>query len=76
MNAEHLTVFIMIYDLHDEDVCRKVHRDRSLWGKLYTEVGVREDEHVILTFRPAPDSCWRRWEEVRRAWILGEVVAA
>ena len=72
MNAE----FAIGYELRDEDAWARAHQHRNLWGKLYTEVCFLDNDHVILTFRPASDQRWRAWEEGRRAWILGEEVAA
>lgn len=68
--------FIKLYDLRDPAAWKQAHRDRALWGKLYTDIHVLDNDHVLLVFRAAEDSRWRAWEEVRRGWILGEGVAA
>jgi hypothetical protein len=64
--------FSIVYDLRDRAAWTKAHRDRSYWGKLYTDLCILENNHVALVFRPAPDSRWRAWEGVRRGWILKE----
>lgn len=61
--------FTIIYDLRDASAERKSHRDRSLWGKLYTDIHTVDNDHIALVFRPAGPR-WARWEEVRKRWIL------
>jgi hypothetical protein len=68
-------LFTMIYDLRDEEAWRKAHRDRSLWGKIYTDIHVLDNDHIILSFRSGGERWWK-WEKVRQAWILGEGKAA
>lgn len=62
--------FLVTYDLRDPDAWRRAHKHRRLWGKPYTDYHILDQDHVVLTFRPAPDPRWRAWEELRRRWIL------
>ena len=62
--------FTIVYDLRDPQAWMKAHRDRNYWGKLYTDIDVLDNDHVILSFRPAPDKRRRAWEQVRKRWIL------
>jgi hypothetical protein len=62
--------FTILYDLRDAEAWARAHRHRNLWGKLYTDIHVLDNDHVLLTFRPAPDPSWRAWEEVQKSWIL------
>jgi hypothetical protein len=73
MSAEPFTI---VYDLRDDRAWAQAHQDRHAWGKLYTDIHALDNDHVALTFRPAPDPRWRKWEEVRKGWILGSVVSA
>jgi hypothetical protein len=61
--------FDVIYDLRNDFALRKAHRDRQFWGKLYTDIAVLDNDHIVLTFRPAGER-WEKWETVRRRWIL------
>lgn len=63
--------FSIVYDLREPGAGQRANRDRCYWGKLYTDVHIVDSDHVLLTFRPAPDRRWARWEEVRKGWILG-----
>jgi hypothetical protein len=66
--------FTVLYDLRDAEAWRKAHRDRSLWGKFYTDIHPLDNDHIALVFRPAGPRR-ARWEEVRRQWIVQEVAA-
>ena len=68
--------FEILYDLRDEDAWMQAHRDRKLWGKIYTDFYALDSDHIVLIFRPAPHERWRRWEEERRHMILGKRVVA
>jgi hypothetical protein len=65
--------FVVVYDLQDPDAWTRAHRHRNFWGKLYTDIATLDNDHVALTFNPAPGVRWRPWEEVRKTWILKEV---
>jgi hypothetical protein len=62
--------FEILYDLRDPAAWKQAHRHRNWWGRLYVDIDALDNDHVILTFRPAEDPRWRPWEEVRRGWIL------
>lgn len=62
--------FSLVYDIEDSDALRQADQHRRLWGCLYTSAEYLDDRHIVLNFRPAPDPRWRRWEAVRRRWIL------
>lgn len=64
--------FSIVYDLREPGAWRRARRARHYWGVRYTRVDMVDDDHVILTFHPAPDRRWARWEEVRKGWILRE----
>ena len=64
--------FRVVYDLREPGAWQRSNRDRNFWGKLYTDITRLDDDHLLLTFRPAPDARWRPWERVRRRWILGD----
>lgn len=65
-------VLVRIYDLRDPGTRDEARRHRRLWGRLYTDIHVLDNDHVALVFRPAPDERWRPWERVRLRWILEE----
>ena len=67
------SAFNILYDLRDPESWKRAHCHRNLWGKLYTDIHVIDNDHILLYFCPAPDERWRKWEEVRRRWILEEV---
>jgi hypothetical protein len=62
--------FTIIYDLRDAEAWMKAHRDRNAWGRTHTDYYFLDQDHVVMVFRPAPDGRWRRWEAIRRSWIL------
>ncbi len=62
--------FVVTYDFRVLDAWEQANIHRSMWGKLYTDIAILDNDHVALTFRPAPDPRWRPWEEVRKSWIL------
>jgi hypothetical protein len=62
--------FEILYDLRDPAAGARAHRHRNWWGKLYTDIHILDNDHVLLVFRPDPDARWLAWEEVRRGWIL------
>jgi len=64
---------IVIYDIRDDDGWRTANRHRDYWGKTHTHVHYLDENVVVLTFRPAPDSRWQAWEQKRSEWILGEL---
>jgi len=64
---------LVVYDLRDPDAWQAAHRHRNYWGKTHTHVHYLEENVVVLTFRPAPDSRWQAWEQKRSEWILGEL---
>jgi hypothetical protein len=67
-----LESFTLVYDLRDHDAWARAYRHRGYWGKLYMDIDILDNDHVVLTFNPAPDSRWPPWEEVRKRWILEE----
>jgi hypothetical protein len=60
----------MIYDVRHEGASDRVRRDRKAWGVRFTRCAILDDDHVALNFYPSPDPRWRRWEDVRKSWIL------
>lgn len=40
-------------DLRDADACAMAHRHRNFWGKLYTDIRILDNDHVVLVSRPA-----------------------
>ncbi len=62
--------FAIAYDLQDPQAWLRAHRDRRLWERRYTDYHVLDHDRILLVFRPAPDTRWRGWEQVRRGWIL------
>jgi hypothetical protein len=64
---------LVVYDLRDDGAWRTANRHRNYWGKTHTHVHYLEENVVVLTFRPAPDSRWQAWEQKRSEWILGEL---
>jgi hypothetical protein len=62
--------FEILYDLRDPVAWKRAHRHRNWWGKLYTDIFVLDNDHVLLVFRPADEPRWRPWEEVRKDWIM------
>jgi hypothetical protein len=65
--------FAILYDLRDPDARKRAHGHRNYWGKLYTDIHALDNDHVLLSFRPAPDPRWRAWENVRRRWIMEDL---
>ncbi len=66
------SAFNILYDLRDPAAWNLAHRHRYFWGKLYTDIYVLDNDHILLVFRSAGNSRWREWEKVRKAWILEE----
>ena len=75
MSTAELLPLLRVYDLRDPDAWRQAHRHRGFWRKLYTDIHVLDEDHVVLLFRPAPDERWRAWEKVRMGWILEDEAA-
>jgi hypothetical protein len=73
VGSEGSAELLVVYDLRDPLAWRAAHNHRATWGRLYTDVVALDYDHVLLVFRPAPDSGWRPWESVRRAWILEQL---
>jgi hypothetical protein len=73
MNA--LPCFAVAYDLREPGTWQRALRQRSTWGKLYTDGYYLGPDHIVLVFRPAPDERWRDWERVRAQWIMEELAA-
>lgn len=65
--------FTIVYDLRAEGAWTRARKHRDYWGNLYTDATVLDNNHVALTFRPAPDSRWRAWEKVRKSWIMEDM---
>ena len=65
--------FAVVYDLRDDAARASAHRHRRFWGLLYTDICTLDNDHVVLTFCPAPDPRWRAWEAVRRRWIMKDL---
>jgi hypothetical protein len=64
---------VIVYDLRRAGARKQAHRNRAMWGRLYTDIHTLDSDHIALVFRPAPDASWREWEQVRSGLILGEV---
>jgi hypothetical protein len=57
-------IFVMAYDLRDAAAWQRAHEHRCLWGRLYTDYHVLDQDHVLLVFRSAAVR-WERWEQAR-----------
>ncbi len=68
--SQQSPVFTMIYDLRHAGAWFRAKRDRNVWGVRYTDIAFLDEDHVVLSFYPSPDPSWRRWEEMRKSWIL------
>jgi hypothetical protein len=62
--------FAIAYDLRSDAARARANRDRNVWGVRHTDITFLDDNHVVLTFHPSPDPGWRKWEEIRKGWIL------
>jgi hypothetical protein len=71
--APDIPELLVVYDLRDPDARQAAHHHRATWSRLYTDIVALDYDHVLLVFRPAPDSGWRPWESVRRGWILEQL---
>ncbi len=63
--------FLIAYDLRDANAWRRAHKHRRLWGKLYADYHVLDQDHVLLVFRSAGVR-WEGWEQARKKMILGD----
>ncbi len=63
--------FVVTYDLRDSDAWRRAHQHRRLWGKLYSDYYILDQDHVLLVFRSA-GARWERWEQARKRMILSK----
>ncbi len=70
LKAASLT-FVVTYDLRDPEAWQRAHKHRRLWGKLYSDYHILDQDHVLLAFRSAGER-WERWEQARKRMILGE----
>jgi hypothetical protein len=68
--------FSILYDLRDPDALDQSRKHRRFWGLLYTDIHYLDNDHVLLTFRPAPNRRWQPWEEERKGWIFRDLEAA
>jgi hypothetical protein len=73
VSGEKIAPFSKTYDTRDPAQCERAHQDLANWGRLHTTRHVDpERELLTLTFRPAPDRRWSKWEEVRKRKILSK----
>ncbi len=68
-------VLTVAYDLRDPDALEQAKRHRRVWGLLYTEVTLLDEDHVALTFRNG-GPLWSTWEAVRLGWVLEDLEEA
>ena len=66
-------VLTIAYDLSVPGSWDMACRHARWWGRLYVELFALDNNHIIVTFTPAPDPRWREWEAVRLGWILEDL---